>query len=262
MNTSDCINLQNRLEMIKYEINKNLATDFKNFLLNIKEFFDNSSESIHKARNEIKIIDFENESLTIKSFKIPHIINQIVYSFFKSSKAKKSYDNSVKIINFVPQPIGYIEFKKFGLLTNSYFVSENFKYDFTIREPLIQSSFDNRDEVFRQFAKFTFELHEQNIFHLDYSPGNILIKKEDNNYIFKIVDINRMQFKELPLDERMKNFSKLWAKNEYLELIIKEYSLLCNKEYSECIDIALKYSMSHKDRINAKKRRRGQSVVD
>ncbi|HIP55887.1 MAG TPA: hypothetical protein EYG97_02585, partial [Arcobacter sp.] len=178
--------------MIKYEINKNLTTDFKNFLLNIKEFFNNSSETIHKARNEIKIIDFKNESLTIKSFKIPHIINQIVYSFFKSSKAKKSYDNSIKIIGFVPKPIGYIEFKSFGLLTNSYFVSENFKYDFTIREPLIQSSFDNRDEIFRQFAKFTFKLHEENIFHLDYSPGNILIKKEDNNYIFKIVDINRM----------------------------------------------------------------------
>ena len=127
---------------------------------------------------------------------------------------------------------------------------------------MVQSSFDNRDEVFRQFAKFTFELHEQNIFHLDYSPGNILIKKEDNNYIFKIVDINRMQFKELSLDDRMKNFSKLWAKDEYLEVMIKEYALLCNKEYNECINIALKYSIAHKDRINAKKRRRGQAVVD
>jgi len=32
--------------------------------------------------------------------------------------------------------------------------------------------------------------------------------------IFKIVDINRMEFKELTLQERLKNFSQLWAKND------------------------------------------------
>ena len=136
---------------------------FKELTFAVKDYFKSSDISIHKARNEIKIVKFKNKSLTIKAFKIPNIINKIVYSFIRDSKAKKSYDNSVKIIDFVPAPISYIEFFKFGLLYNSYFISENFNYDFTIREPLLLEDFSNKEEVFKQFAKFTFELHENNI---------------------------------------------------------------------------------------------------
>ena len=71
-----------------------------------------------------------------------------------------------------------IEFYKFGLLDESYFVSEKFDYDFTIREPLLDINFPNKNEILKIFAKFTFQLHEVGIFHFDYSPGNILIKKE------------------------------------------------------------------------------------
>lgn len=232
------------------------------FLKNIRNYFRGSYNSIHKARNEIKIIDFEGKELVVKSFKIPNIINKIVYTVFRDSKAKKSYENSIKIIDFVPNPIGYIEFEKFGLIDESYFVSENFKYDFTIREPLLDIGFENREAVFKALSQFTFMLHEKGIFHLDYSPGNILIKKENDGYIFKIVDINRMEFKPLSLDERLKNFSKLWAKDEDLEIIIKEYAMLSGENEQKCIDIALQYSQAHKDRKNAKKRLRGEAVVD
>ena len=209
----------------------------------IRMYFEASKVSVHKARNEIKIISYDNTFVVVKSFKIPNIFNRMVYTFFRDSKAKKSYDNSIKIIDFVPNPIGYIEFRKFGFIYDSYFVSEKFEYDFTIREPLLDTSFRERDEIFKQFALFTYVLHENNIFHLDYSPGNILIKKEKNAYIFKIVDINRMQFKDL-------------------EIIIKEYAQLINTDEKKCIDRALAYSQKHKDKKNFKKRLKGQKVVD
>ena len=97
---------------------------------------------------------------------------------------------------------------------------------------------------------------------MDYSPGNILIKISNDNYEFKIVDINRMQFKELTLNDKLKNFSKLWAKNEDLEIIIDEYASLINENKNSCVKVALTHSSSHKNRINAKKRRRGQEVKD
>jgi len=235
---------------------------YKTLLENIKEYFKDSKNSIHIARNEIKRIDFKSEDLVVKSFKVPNIINKIVYTFFKFSKAEKSYLNSIRIIDFVPKPIGFIEFRQFGLISESYFVSENFHYDFTIREPLIDENFADKEAIFKAFAKFTLALHEKNIFHLDYSPGNILIKKEDDNYIFKVVDINRMEFKTLNLDDRLKNFSKLWAKDGDLKIIIKEYSKLINSNEDECIEAALKYSQAHKNRKNAKKRLKGKKVVD
>jgi len=241
---------------------KSIKENYETLLKDIKSYFYSSKSSIHKARNEIKIIDFNDENLVVKSFKIPNIINKVIYTFFKSSKAEKSYENSIKIVNFVPKPIGYIEFKKLGLIDESYFVSENFKYDFTIREPLVGKEFPKKDAVFKAFAEFTYKLHEEGIFHLDYSPGNILIKEENGSYIFKIVDINRMEFKSLCLDERLGNFSKLWAKDEDLTIIIREYAKLTNSDTDSCVKIALKQSQAHKDRKNAKKRLRGEAVVD
>lgn len=238
------------------------ANNTKEFIINIQEYFKNSDSSIHKARNEIKTISFDNKELVVKSFKIPNLINKVVYTFFRDSKAKKSYENSVKIIDFVPKPIGYIEFKKFGLLNESYYVSEKFDYDFTIREPLLENNFQDKEAIFKAFAAFTMRLHENGIFHLDYSPGNILIKKEDDNYTFKIVDINRMEFRTLSVDERLKNFAKLWAKDDDLKIIIKEYAKLIDEDEHSCIETSLKYSQAHKDRKNMKKRLRGVEVVD
>ncbi len=63
------------------------------------------------------------KSSVVKYFKIPYFINKIVYTFFKKSKAQKSYEYALKIKDFTPKPIGYIEFYKFGLLDESYFVS-------------------------------------------------------------------------------------------------------------------------------------------
>jgi len=229
---------------------------------NIQSHFQNATNSIHKARNEIKVIEYEAQKLVIKSFKIPHFINKVVYSFFRDSKARKSYNNSLKIGDFAPKAIGYIEFKKFGLLDESYFISENFDYDFSIREPLLDVNFPEREALFEAFVDFTYALHEQGIYHLDYSPGNILIKHEENSYVFKIVDINRMQFKTLSLEERLKNFSKLWAKDEDMRSIVKSYAKRIKEDEKFCIEKAIYFSQKNKDFKNFKKRLKGKKVVD
>ncbi len=236
---------------------------YKDFVKNIKTYFHQSSnKTIFQKRNTIKLIEFEGKKYIVKSFKKPHIINKIIYSFFRKSKAKKSYLNSIKISDFVPTPIGYIEFKKFHLLENSYFISEPFNYTLTIREPLTNPNYPNKDKIYKAFARFTNHLHNQGIKHLDYSPGNILIKKENDEYIFKIIDINRMEFKKLLTTERLENFSKLWASDEDLTIIIKEYAQINHLNEKEALGIALKASQKHKDRKNFKKRLKGKKVVD
>ncbi len=244
----------------KYTINPNYKNQ-ENSLLDIEKYFNKSDRTIHKARNELKIIQLNNIDTVVKSFKIPNIINQIAYSFFRDSKAKKSYEYSLKIGKFTPEPIGYIEFYSNSLLKKSYFISEKFDYDFTIREPLLNTDFPDREEIFKAFAKFTLELHNANIFHNDYSPGNILIKKENNNYIFKIVDINRMGFYKLNQTQRAKNFSKLWASDEILTIIADEYSkgYTVNENFSNDI---LYYSNKNKKIKNFKKWLKGKKVND
>ena len=245
----------------KFTINEDFK-HFKDFLENIKEHFATSKNSIHKARNEIKVINYQNSDLVVKSFKVPNFLNRIIYTFFRSSKAKKSYEYAIKIASFTPKPIGYIEFYENTLLANSYFVSEKFDYSFTIREPLLDANFPNKEKIFKDFAKFSHSLHEAEIYHLDFSPGNILIKEQNGEYIFKIVDINRMKFRPLCNELRMKNFSKLWAKDEDLKVIIKEYAKISGNNEDIAIKKALSYSHSLKARKNFKKRLKGQKVVD
>ena len=244
---------------MKYEVRD---TYYSDIIKNIRAYFSEAKHSIWDKRNKIKIISVANEDITIKSFKIPHIMNKIAYSFFRDSKAKRSYDNSIKIVEFVPKPIGYAEYEKFGLLYDSYFVSEKYAYDFTIREVLLQNDFEGREDIFEQFASFTQALHLHGVKHLDYSPGNILIKRLDNSYEFKIIDVNRMQFKILTTRERLENFSKLWAKDKDLFLIINSYAKLIKMDVDEAFKIAVKASQKHKDKKNLKKRLKGKKVVD
>lgn len=247
--------------MIKYKLVDNNLKNLKEFVLNIKQKFSSNTQTIHKARNELKIISFNEINTVVKSFKVPNIINQIAYSFFRDSKAKKSYDYSIKIKEFTPSPLGFIEFYSFGLLKESYFISEQFDYDFTIREPLLDKDFPQKEEIFKAFARFTLQLHDNEIFHNDYSPGNILIKKEGENFIFKIVDINRMKFFQLSQEQRAKNFSKLWASDEILTIMAQEYQkhYKCDEEFTKQV---LYFSNQNKKVKNFKKRLKGKEVND
>lgn len=96
------------MENYKIEIDKD-SICFQEFLLNIKDFFKQNSNIIHKARNELKVIEYKDTQTVVKAFRVPNFINQIVYAYFRDSKAKKSYKNAIKLRNLninTPKPIG------------------------------------------------------------------------------------------------------------------------------------------------------------
>ncbi len=245
--------------MYKYKINSHYK-HFESFILHIQNYFTENTQSIHKARNELKVITCQKEDLVVKSFKVPNFIRRLFYTFFRDTKAKKSYDNSITLGDLTPDPVGYIEFYEYGLLSDSYFIAKKFEYDFTIREPLLDKDFKDKKRIFEGFAAFTFELHEQGILHKDYSPGNILIRKEPEGYVFKVVDINRMQFKILSLEERMKNFNKLWANDEDLAMIVGYYALLLHEDQNRCRMMAIAFNQKHKNKMIMKNRLRGRHI--
>ncbi len=242
---------------MKYEV---LDKRYIAFVEHIRGYFEETDCSVYKGRNKIKVLSFLEEDIVVKSFRIPHIINKIAYTFFRDSKAKKSYVNSLKILDFVPEPIAYAEFFKFGLLYDSYFLCKDFKYDFTIREVLLNEEFPDRENLLKDFAAFTYALHEEGIEHVDYSPGNILIKRSKEGYIFKIVDVNRMHFLHLDNQKRLENFAKLWASDEDITTIAKAYAQKIEMDEKEAIEIALHASQKHKERKNFKKRLKGKKV--
>ncbi|WP_457747919.1 lipopolysaccharide kinase InaA family protein [Sulfurimonas sp.] len=235
---------------------------FRDTLLNIETIFSDSNESIHKARNELKVIQLNQLQCVVKSFKIPHIINRIAYTFFRDGKAKKSFINAMKLKELrvnTPEPIGVIEFFEFGLLKTSYFISKYEPYDFTIRE-VFHHKVDNVEQILKEFARFTYEIHQKGVWHVDYSLGNILISKQtDGTYSFSLVDINRMEFKDISPKEGLKNFNKFWAKyDEDLPIIAKEYAKLAKFDEEIAVEIVLKEAKVLEDRVTMKRKIKGQ----
>lgn len=240
---------------IRYEY-QNDYQFLKSSFESIREIFIDDDHSIHKARNELKIIELAGIKTVVKSFKIPHLINRIVYTFFRRSKAYKSYHNALRLQELAistPQPIALIEFFSSGLLADSYFISEWFDYDFTIRTPLLEP-LEDREAIFTTFAAYTYDLHQKGVWHLDYSPGNILIKRTDSGYQFSIVDINRMTFKTITPIEGCENFNKLWAFDDELEIMAREYARLSGLDESTAFAEMKRHNDANKRVKNFKKR--------
>ncbi len=215
----------------------------KSFIENIEHYFQQSNDILYDERNQIRSVRYEGNEYVVKSFKVPNIINRFAYRYFRASKAKRSFEYSLKIgQEFCPEAIAYIEEYENTLLTKSYYISKRYNYDFTIRPVLLNKEFDKeiRRVVLKDFAGFSYELHQNNILHRDYSYGNILIKKSDSSdsksqYQFKIIDVNRMQFKTLTLDDRLNNFARLSADDEAMDIIISRYAELIDKPVSELL---------------------------
>ncbi|MBD3841907.1 MAG: hypothetical protein IE909_08480 [Campylobacterales bacterium] len=235
--------------------------NFHDTLLNIQTIFKNSNESIHKARNELKIVELNGLKCVVKSFKVPHLLNRIAYTHLREGKAKKSYTNALKLQALhvsTPEPIGIIEFFKSGLLGESYFISVYEPYDFTIRE-VFHHKVENTEQILKEFARFSYDLHQKGVWHVDYSLGNILITKLLESYKFSLVDINRMQFKTITPQKGLKNFNKFWAKDKNdLVIIAKEYAKLASFDTDKAVKIVLEEANKLENIVNIKRKLKGK----
>ncbi|BAO74517.1 hypothetical protein [Winogradskyella sp. PG-2] len=212
-------------------------------------------------RNVIKIIDVDGVLYNIKGFKVPNLVNKIVYRFFRKSKAERSFLYAEKLLSsgiLTPTPEAYIEFKSLFSFGKSYYISKQLDYDFTIRKLIDEPQCEDYENILRRFTQFTFQLHENGIHFLDHSPGNTLIKKVDNGYDFYLVDLNRMDFKTLSYNERLANFARLSPKDYMLDIISDEYAKLINKPHGEVRKrmyfFSEKFSSSFKKKEAFKKR--------
>ncbi len=211
--------------MQKYELSSQFE-NFKDSLLNIKEIFAHNDNSIHQARNVLKIIPINGEDIVVKAFRIPNIINQFAYAYIRNSKANKSFHNASKLEELglnTPAPIGFIEFYEGGLLKESFFLSKHYPYELTMANVRDDDLVDKK-MILKAFGEFTYELHKKGVWHIDYSGGNILINRLEDGYEFSLVDINRMEFKTINAYDGLENFNKLWLEEDDLKTLASSYA--------------------------------------
>ena len=224
----------------------------------VNVFFDQGNLIVKGSRNTIKSNVLGDEVINIKYFKKPGAFKSVIYSFFRSTKAKRSYDYGLYLLDnniSTPFPIAYIEERKlFGLLGDSYYICKQIAYDFTIRELIHEPLFPERELILEQFTEFSFKMHEANVNFLDHSPGNTLIvKKGEGKYDFYLIDLNRMQFENMSIAMRMDNFKKMWLSKKMVKVVAKAYAKLSHEPEEKLHALLLEKTLHFKRKIAKKK---------
>ena len=60
----------------------------KTLIDNIEDYFEESTTVLYDKRNVIRVVNFEGEEYVVKAFKVPNLVNRLVYRYFRPSKAK------------------------------------------------------------------------------------------------------------------------------------------------------------------------------
>jgi len=251
---------------VNSKIHPDSTLNKKDYLEIINNFNSQGKVIDDRGRNLIKSFEIKGQIINVKSFKIPHLLNQFIYKFFRPSKAKRSFEYACILSDKkigTPKPLAYFEFTTFFALKRSYYFSEQIDYDLTFRELRSVPRYPDFENILRQFTRFTFSFHEAGIFFKDHSPGNTLIMNNKGQYDFYLIDLNRMSFFELDLDARIKNFSKLTTDEEMMKIMSDEYAKLIHQPYeivySKMLEENQKFISKYNRRANFKKKIRNKN---
>ena len=199
-----------------------------------REFTQNQN-IIKDDRNIIKILRIGEIETVTKLFKTPNFIQGIIYKFFRKSKARRSYEYSIFLNQKgikVPEPLGYIEVYDRFRLRQSYYVSRKIDFDFTL-ELATKKKVEDYRSILKSFTDFTYKVHKNNIMHLDYSTGNICVKKNEKGYDFFLVDLNRLYKGFVSSKAGLENLNRISKDPEIIKILAEGYASKSSVSFSE-----------------------------
>lgn len=211
----------------------------------------------NQDRNSLKLFNLDGVTVNVKSFKVPNFINKIAYRFFKKSKAQRSFEYANKLQKLgigTPQPIAYYENPTALVFKSSYYLSAHLDCNYTYRDLTFNFNIPNYETILRAFTRFTYTLHENNVNFLDHSPGNTLIKIENDTIDFYLVDLNRMRFETMSFEARIKNFAKLTTHKQMVEIMSDEYAKCINADYTKVFNLMWGYTEDFQMRYHRRRK--------
>lgn len=202
---------------------------YGDFIKRIPGIFNRSGETVYQGRNVVKRFTVGGNEWMVKRYKRPNIVQRIAYTFFKKSKAERAYLYAGRLLGAgiaTPEGIAYIEEKRYGLLSDSYFVS-TLCPDPAVYPVLVQTEAYGK-ELADALAAFFAQLHGKGILHGDPNLNNILYRKGNGGgYLFSVIDTNRSTFKSLLTpQECLNNLKRVTHRRDLLRHITAEYARL------------------------------------
>lgn len=201
----------------------------REFITNIPLAFEQEGSEIYHLRNVIKTITApDGKVINVKRYHIPHGPNRLIYSYgLRKPKGQRAFSYAPILLEkgiLTPEPIALIEERNaLGLLGYSYFISEQMDwghtyYDFGNAVP------GEYEEAAIALARYAANMHCKEVLHKDFTPGNVLWKKDNDGYHLAIVDINRMYFGPVDIKRGLLNLKKFWGPKAFTEILVREYA--------------------------------------
>lgn len=232
------------------------------FVRSIPAIFNDKGTLLYDKRNTIKSFsinspDIPSEELVVKRFKTPNFFQSLAYSFFRSSKAFRAFNNAAELqrrkIN-TPQAIAYIEEYQNKLLKSSYVITSH--TDGQAVRDFFMTPEGLNPVIAEEFARFAVELHQKGILHHDLNSTNVLYHPSKQSNSFSVIDINRMEFRSsdesLTPAECFENLTRFTGFMDLFEYVLKCYIKYRNWD-DRVIESAIQIKINHDKRRLRKK---------
>ncbi len=183
---------------------------------------------LHDGRNRVVAFEHEGVRYVVKRFRRANLAQQVAYTFFRPSKARRAYAYAARLRALgidTPREVAYMERQRCGLFTVGYFVSEECTWPSAI-DPLVRAEqFDK--PLALAVAALLVQMHSQGVLHGDINLSNILYHPAaSGSYAFALIDTNRSRFTQgWPSDEAcLHNLTRLTHRRDLLQFIAQEYA--------------------------------------
>ena len=196
--------------------------------------------TLHSGRNLIQRLSItraggDSMEVVVKAFAVPVAMRGFVYAHLRQSKARRCLLNAKRLAELgvgTPDPIACIEYESFGCLRQSYYVSRYWHADQDLTGLLYRGVSTGPDTpvLLEHLAQFTAAQHDRGVLHLDYNPGNILVRTRDGRFDFALVDLNRLRFGRLDMNDRITGLVRLTTIVDYMRTIGRHYARLCGTD--------------------------------
>lgn len=194
------------------------------FVSSLPQRFESEGETLYAKRNIVKSFRTDDGlELVVKRFKYPNVVQQLGYSTFRPTKARRAYEFGLRLLQLgieTPEPVAYLEERRLGLVfTTGYFVSLSCRWPDckVLNEPDFPHHAALAEALMRQLVG----MHARGVLHGDVNLSNFLYQLAPQpagssappaaaDFRLCVIDTNRSHFHPSLTDEQcMRNLVRL-----------------------------------------------------